>query len=312
MAPAAGARHPLTRELLSKGEAVCEEEDYKWWARPLTTEEAGRQWAVAVDVCASYLSVTESLRLPVGPLEHVEMPAWDGGKTAGLWWADFTTTAVDELLPHPATFHGRPPTGPSWYATSTVAYMATTYGFDPATITAAYLAAHTAPLLKEWTGRIRGGYKRTYAELGLTDGQSPAEFLAAYAVHRDVGADPVRADALVLAGTYKNIYKGGIGKWADSARNACPDEALWLETVATSWSYRPETRFRIVAAARIAAHRRPPPSAQDLAVDWPGAVRCERRLLPVRHRCPLAAGAAPGHRRGRPRLRGAAPGHRSG
>ncbi|MFE7530067.1 multiprotein-bridging factor 1 family protein, partial [Kitasatospora sp. NPDC057542] len=252
--PAAGARHPLTRELLAKGEAVCEEEDYKWWARPLTTEEAGRQWAVAVDVCASYLSVTDSLRLPIGPLTYVENPAWDGGKTAGLWWADFTTTEVDSLLPHPATFHGQPPTGPGWYATVTVAYMATTYNFDPATITAAYLAAHTAPLLKEWTGRIRGGYKRTYADLGLTDGQSPTEFLAAYAAHKDIGTDPVRADALVLAGTYKNIYKGGIGKWADSARHL--DDQTWLEKVAASWSYDPALRFHVIAAARIAAHRR--------------------------------------------------------
>ncbi|MER5642313.1 helix-turn-helix transcriptional regulator [Kitasatospora sp. NPDC002227] len=252
--PAAGARHPLTRDLLSRGEAVCEEEDYKWWARELTEQEAVRPWAVAVDVCASYLSVTDSLRLPVGPLEHVKNPAWDGGKTAGLWWCDFTGTPVDELLPHPATFHGQPPTGPGWYATPTVAYMATTYGFDPSTITHAYLSTHTAPLLKEWTGRIRGGYKRAYADLGLVDGQASAEFLAAYAVHKDVGADPVRADALVLAGLYKNIYKGGIGKWADSARHL--DDQVWLEKIAGSWSYRPEIRFHIIAAARIAAHRR--------------------------------------------------------
>ncbi|WP_198045380.1 hypothetical protein [Kitasatospora mediocidica] len=252
--PAAGARHPLTRELLSRGEAVCEEEDYKWWARELTGQEAVRPWVVAVDVCASYLSVTDSLRLPVGPLERVENPAWDGGKTAGLWWADFTTTAVDELLPHPATFHGRPPTGPGWYATPTVAYMITTYGFDPSTISVADLSAHTAPLLKEWTGRLRGGYKRAYTELGLMDGQAPEEFLAAYAVHKDVGTDPVRADALVLAGLYKNIYKGGIGKWADSARHL--DDQVWLEKVAAAWSYRPELRFHIIAAARIAAHRR--------------------------------------------------------
>ncbi|GAA2753004.1 helix-turn-helix transcriptional regulator [Kitasatospora cinereorecta] len=254
VAPAAGARHPLTRELLGKGAAVCEEEDYKWWARELTEQEAVCPWAVAVDVCASYLSVTDSLRLPVGPLERVESPAWDGGKTAGLWWCDFTGIAVDELLPHPATFHGQPPTGPGWYATPTVAYMATTYGFDPATITQAYLSTHTVPLLKEWTGRIRGGYKRAYADLGLTDGQTPAEFLAAYAVHKDVGHDPVRADALTLAALYKNIYKGGIGKWADSARHL--DDQTWLEKIAATWSYRPEIRFHIIAAARTAAHRR--------------------------------------------------------
>ncbi|MFD0567986.1 hypothetical protein ACFQ0T_00155 [Kitasatospora gansuensis] len=253
-AAAAGARHHLTRELLSEGGTVCEEEDYKWWARELTPEETGRQWAVAVDVCASYLSVTDSLRLPSGPLEPARNPDWNDGKTGGLWWCDYTTTPVDELLPHPATFHGRPPTGPGWYATPTVAYMATTYGFDSATITDALLSTHTVPLLKEWTGRIRAGYKRTYADLGLTDGQSPTEFLTAYAVHKDVGDDPVRADALVLAGLYKSIYKGGIGKWSDSARHL--DDQTWQTKVAATWSYRPEIRFTIISAARIAAHRR--------------------------------------------------------
>ncbi|MEV4617030.1 hypothetical protein AB0K43_31195 [Kitasatospora sp. NPDC049258] len=252
--PAAGARHPATRQLLAAGETVCEEEDYKWWARELTEQEAVRPWAVAVDVCASYLSVTDSLRLPAGPLKLVQGPDWNGGKTAGLWWCDFTTTPVDELLPHPATFHGRPPTGPSWYATPTVAYMAEAYGFDPATITQAYISTHTVPLLKEWTGRIRGGYKRTYADLGLTDGQAPEEFLAAYAVHKDTGDDPARADALVLAGLYKSVYKGGIGKWSDSARHLSDEQ--WEEQVASKWSYRAEIRFHIIAAARIAAHRR--------------------------------------------------------
>ncbi|MFD4659817.1 hypothetical protein ACFWP2_29790 [Kitasatospora sp. NPDC058444] len=252
--PAAGARHPLTRTLLSAGGTVCEEEDYKWWARDLTEQETGRRWAVAVDVCASYLSVTDSLRLPSGPLEQAQNPDWNGGKTAGLWWCDFTTTEVDELLPHPATFHGRPPTGPGWYATPTVAYMAATYGFDPATITEAYLSTHTVPLLKEWTGHLRAGYKRTYADLGLVDGQSPTEFLAAYAAHKNAGDDPARNDALALTGLYKNIYKGGIGKWADSARHL--DDEQWLEKVAATWSYRPEIRFHIIAAARIAAHRR--------------------------------------------------------
>ncbi|MGW4809480.1 hypothetical protein [Kitasatospora sp. NPDC004272] len=251
---AAGARHPLTRELLSGGQAVCEEEDYKWWARELTADEAGRRFAVAVDVCASYLSVTDSLPLPIGELEHVSNPSWGKGKTAGLWLADFTGVEVDELLPHPATFHGRPPTGPGWYATPTVAYMASTYGFDPASITEAYLSTHTAPLLKEWTTRVRGGYKRVYADLGLIDGQGPQEFLAAYAVHKEVGTDAVRADALTLGSLYKNIYKGGIGKWSDSARHL--DDEAWLEKVAGSWSYRPEIRFHIIAAARIAAHRR--------------------------------------------------------
>ncbi|MCX4826747.1 hypothetical protein OG883_44705 [Streptomyces sp. NBC_01142] len=254
--PAAGARHPLTRDLQERGEALCEEEDFKWWARPLTEAEAAMPYAVACDVCASYLSVTMSLRLPVGPLEHHTDPVWDTKSApAGLWWCDFTNVEVDPLLPHPATFHGEAPAGPGWYATPTVAYMVTEYGFDPATITEAYLSTLTVPFLKEWTVRLREAYKRVYALLGLKDGQEPEEFLAAYAVHKDLDAqDLERTDALVLAGLYKAIYKGGIGKWTDGAQHL--DDEVWLQEIVANWSYRPEVRFHIISAARIANHRR--------------------------------------------------------
>ncbi|MFK0143242.1 hypothetical protein [Streptomyces murinus] len=265
VAQAAGARHPLTRELLNRREAVCEEEDFKWWARPFTEAEAALKWAVAVDVCASHLSVTQTLPLPVGPLQHVTEPAWTP-KTAALWWCDFTTLETDPLLPHPATFHGMPPTGPGWYATPTVSYMTSEYGFDAASITDALLPAlqddegrpqGTAPILKEWTIRIREAYKRVYGVLGLADGQDPEEFLVAYATHTDIDPDDTdRVDALVLATLYKQLYKGGIGKWTDSARKAHPDENDWLEKVVAHWSYRPELRFQIISAARIAGHRR--------------------------------------------------------
>lgn len=273
--PAAGARHPLTRDLISKGEAVCEEEDYKWWARPLTSAESTKPWTVAVDVCASYLSVTDSLRLPVGRLEHTADATWDA-KIAGLWWCDFTEVETDELLPHPASFHGLPPQGPGWYATPTVAYMVTTYGFDPASITEAYLSAHTVPLLKEWTARIRSGYKSAYATLGLVDGQAVDEFLDAYALHDSPDPDDVeRCDALVLAKIYKQIYKSGIGKWADSAVHM--DAETWLEKTAGSWQYRPEIRFHIIAAARIAEHRRMRKTLQTLGIA-PVSVNVDSKL----------------------------------
>jgi hypothetical protein len=64
--PAAGGRHPLTLVELNARRPLCEEEDFKAWARPLTDAEAAEPWAVAVDVCASFLSVTETLRLPSG------------------------------------------------------------------------------------------------------------------------------------------------------------------------------------------------------------------------------------------------------
>ncbi|MFI1765320.1 hypothetical protein ACH41H_25120 [Streptomyces sp. NPDC020800] len=252
--PAAGARHPLTRELTKKDEAVCQEEDFKYWARPLTDGEAALPYAVVIDACASYLSVTETLPLPAGPLQYTSNPAWDP-KTAGLWWCDFTAVEVDALLPHPATFHGAHPTGPGWYATPTVTYMVNTYGYDPK-IAAAYLSSHTVPLLKEWTGRLRTAYKRAYADLGLTDGQDAQDFLDAYAVHKDTAGDPQRADAALLASFYKSVYKGGIGKWTASARTSIPDDEVWLQKTVSKWSYRPEIRFTIIAAARIAAHRR--------------------------------------------------------
>ncbi|MFI1312460.1 hypothetical protein ACH4TS_20300 [Streptomyces albidoflavus] len=254
--PAPGARHPLTRELQERGDVLCEEEDYKYWSRPLTAAEAAMPYAVACDVCASYLSVTMSLRLPNGPLEHHAKPYWDiKTAPAGLWWCDFTDVEVDPLLPHPATFHGRPPAGAGWYATPTVAYMVTEYDFDPTTITEAYLSTMTVPFLKEWTIRLREAYKGAYELLGLKDGQDPEEFLAAYATHKDIdSADTERTDALVLAGLYKAIYKGGVGKWTDGA--AYLDEETWLRDVVANWSYRPEVRYTIISAARIANHRR--------------------------------------------------------
>ncbi|MET9779297.1 hypothetical protein ABZ023_34500 [Streptomyces sp. NPDC006367] len=254
--PAAGARHPLTRELQERGDALCEEEDYKYWSRPLTETEAAMPYAVACDVCASYLSVTMSLRLPAGPLEHHSEPVWDTkAPPAGLWWCDFTDIEVDPLLPHPATFHGQPPVSAGWYATPTVAYMVTEYGFDPTTITEAYLSTMTVPFLKEWTIRLREAYKGAYGLLGLKDGQEPEEFLAAYAAHKDIDSeDTDRTDALVLAGLYKAIYKGGVGKWTDGA--AYLDEETWLRDVVANWSYRPEVRYTIISAARIANHRR--------------------------------------------------------
>ena len=185
--------------------------------------------------------------------------------------------------------------------------MITTYGFDPATITDGLLSRHTVPLLKEWTGRVRGGYKRTYGELGLVDGQSPTEFLAAYAIHKNIGTDPTRNDALVLSSLYKNVYKGGIGKWSDSASHL--DDPTWLEKVAASWAYRPEIRFHIIAAARIAAHRRLRKTWQ-LTGRAPIAVNVDSYLYATH--AALTAGAAADQGRRPPGARRAAPGHRTG
>ncbi|MBK3583007.1 hypothetical protein JHN49_04505 [Streptomyces sp. MBT57] len=257
---AAGGRHPLTRERQKARELICEEEDFKQWARPLSDIEAARPWAVAVDVCASFLSVTETLRLPAGELEFTASPVWSS-KSAGLWLCDFTGLETEGELPHPATFTGMSPTGPGWYATPTVDYMVREYGYDPAAIREAYVSRSTVPFLREWTTAIRGGYKRCMATLGLVDGMDDAAFLAAHQDHKNVDqGDAAKGDALVLAAAYKGIYKGGIGKWADKGTAQYPGTeegtALWLEKIAGQWWYRPEVRHHILAAARIAAHRR--------------------------------------------------------
>lgn len=250
---AAGARHPLTRERTAARLPVCEEEDFKWWAREPLPEEAARPWAVALDVCASYLSVPETLRLPSGPLVHTDAPVWDS-KTAGLWLCDFTGLDVESVLPHPATFTGLAPDGPGWYVTPTVDYMAREYGFDPATIGEAYVSEHSAPILREWLARIRTAYKGAMATLGLVDGMDDAAFLAAWSSRKDTAGDPAREDAAALVDAYKSIYKGGVGKWADSARHL--DDDAWADRVAAAWHYRPEIRHHVIAAARIASHRR--------------------------------------------------------
>lgn len=252
---AAGRRNPLTAGRLPHDAGLCWEEDYHWERTP-TAQELALPWAMAVDVSASYLSVAESLRVPVGPLVHTTAPVWDGGKTAGLWLCDFTGLDVEELLPHPATPNGQAPDGPRWYATPTVAYMVTAYGFDPATIGEAYVSTHTAQLFRQWAPRIREAYKRQLAMLGLAEGMGEAEFLAAHAARKDTRGQVERADAVVLVAAYQELYKKGVGRWCYQAEAEDMPEADWLDKVVKHWSYRPEIRFHVIAAARIATHRR--------------------------------------------------------
>lgn len=249
---AAGVRHPLTLAEMAAHRPVCVEEDYKW-VRERTGAEAAMPWAVAVDVSASYLSVTETLPLPAGRLVHTDAPAFER-RTAGLWLCDFTGLETEAELPHPATYDGKAPTGPGWYATPTVDYMAKTYGFDPATIGEAYVSERTEAFLRQWTETVRGAYKRQLAVLGLVDGMDPAAFLAAHAARKEDQGEDARADAAALVATYQDIYKKGIGRWAYNGGDV--SDAEWLEKVAAHWSYRPEVRFHVIAAARIATHRR--------------------------------------------------------
>jgi hypothetical protein len=271
---AAGRSHRLTREHVEAGGAVCGENDLYRWNRPLTDAESAAAWAVELDVCAAHLSVTGTLRLPAGALVHTGTPEFHKN-TSGLWWCDFTgltlraahvpeslRASAGTLLPHPASPDGAEPTGPGWYATPTVAYMAEAYGFDPATITVAYVSGHSVALLKEWTDRIREAYKTRLAVLGITDGMAPAEFLAAFAARGErAAADPDAADAEALLSLYKGIYTSATGMWAQGCvprpgESMDDAQARWESTTAPAWHYRPEIRFHVLAASRTAMHRR--------------------------------------------------------
>ena len=251
---AAGARHPLTRERVAGRLPVCEEEDHKWWVREMSPEESGRPYAVAVDACASYLAVTERVDLPAGPLEHTASPVWDA-KRAGLWLCDFSALAVESELPHFASFTGEAPTGPGWYTTPTVEYAVKAYGYDPSGIREAYVSTHTVAFLKEWSQRVRSAYLSGMESLGVPATLTGREFVRAWDHRKDVSDDAGR-DALALVDAYKGIYKGGVGKWSDYGTRRYADDAEWLENLVSAWHYRPEVRFHIVAAARIAGHRR--------------------------------------------------------
>jgi hypothetical protein len=252
---AAGLRHPYTRQQQMAGERVCDDDDYTFWARPVTADERLLPWCVVLDVSTSYLSVTARLGLPLGPLEFTGSPRFDA-KSAGLWWCDFTGITTEPDLPHPSERTGQAPTGPGWYATPTVEYMVKAYGFDPATITQAYVSTRTVAFLEDWTDRIRNAYKASMAVLGITDGMEPGAFLAAYAERKQAAAESTEGtDALVLADAFKRIYKEGIGRWTFNG-NTEPDMAVWMEKAVRRWWYRPEVRFHVVSAARIAAHRR--------------------------------------------------------
>jgi hypothetical protein len=268
--PAAGRWHPLTLKALEEGRPVCREEDFIRFTRPLTQAEAAMAYGVELDVCAAHMAITGSLLVPISPLLLRANPVF-AKNTCGQWWCDFTglrlTTPMltpeqrvlaEQLLPHPATSDGKPPTGPGWYDTKTVEGMIEWYGFDPATITEAYVAEHSAELFKESTKRLRDGYKYRNAQLGIGEGMDPAAFLAAYAARPYLAAtDQVAASAMVLIEFHKDVYRANTGSWSENPRGDDEAEmARWVREVVESWHYRPEIRFRILAASRFAMFRR--------------------------------------------------------
>lgn len=236
------------------------EEAYDW-ARDLTDEECMRRHLVGIDVNLAFGAAANGAVVGLAsPPEHVTDPVFDAA-LPGSWLVDLSHVDMNrvkvgkqwrdldgDLLPSPFTPTGRPPEGPAWYTTPTVAY-AVELGYD-VTPAEAWVRPESGRFLDGWYKRLRDAYVATMADLGVTEKLSPAAFLEAMDGHR--GRDPELA--LVL-GAVKMTVKGGIGKLQERARGGGwkPGQA-WPALARPTW--RPDIRATVISRARINMHRK--------------------------------------------------------
>ncbi|MGW5355561.1 telomere-associated protein Tap, partial [Streptomyces sp. NPDC004031] len=185
--PEAPDEHPVVHGLIPRGhqrtpEQVLDEEAFDWIRDPqlLTDAECARPFAVGIDVNTAFLAAANRLVVGLGAPEHVRGPRFD--KTVpGCWLVDLSGIGLDSRLPSPFTPHGERPTGPAWYATPTVAYAAELIEAYRLPVqlrpVEAYLRPESGPYLDPWYKHLADAYKQTMADLGVTAGLSPADFL---------------------------------------------------------------------------------------------------------------------------------------
>ncbi|UXY25728.1 telomere-associated protein Tap [Streptomyces sp. HUAS TT20] len=224
---------------------MLREEAYDW-ARPLTDEECMRPYLVGIDVNMAFAAAANRTVVGLGAPVHAHNPAFDPS-LPGSWLVDLSHIRLDPRLPSPFTPDGDAPLGPAWYATPTVAYARELgYEVDPLE---AYVRPEHGPYLDAWYTRLRDAYVATMADLGVTTGMTPEEFLAAMDGHKD--RDPQLA--LVLA-AIKATVKGGIGKLRERARTGWRPGERWPALERPTW--RPDIRAAVISKARINMHRK--------------------------------------------------------
>ncbi|MGW2403691.1 telomere-associated protein Tap [Streptomyces sp. NPDC001739] len=251
--PEAPGEHPVVAALYPRHhertpDQVLDEEAYDWF-RPLTDEECAQGYAygVGIDVNMAFAAAANRLTVGTGPATHVHAPAFDP-KLPGTWLADLSRVDVDPRLPNPFTPRGVRPTGPAWYATSTLAY-AVELGACVEPLEA-YVRYEHGSYLDAWYTRLRDAYLATMADLGVTAGMSEADFLAAMARHKDV--DP--AQAAVLS-AIKSTVKGGIGKLRERPQGVGHKYGeRWPALERPTWS--PHIRAELIGKARTNMHRK--------------------------------------------------------
>nr|WSW64328.1 helix-turn-helix domain-containing protein [Streptomyces sp. NBC_00998] len=253
--PEAPDEHPVVAALYPRSHQrtpaeVLDEEAYDWIRDPelLTDTECTRTHAVGIDVNMAFAAAANRLPVGLGPATHRTGPRFDP-KLPGCWLADLSSIALDPRLPSPFTPHGRPPTGPAWYATPTLAY-AQELGHDVHP-TEGWLRLDHGPYLDAWYTRLRDAYMATMADLGVTSTLPEPEFLTAMAELQQ-HSDPVLKPVL---SAIKSTVKGGIGKLRERPQGAGyrPGEA-WPALERPTW--RPDIRAAVISTARVNMHRK--------------------------------------------------------
>ncbi|MET8205892.1 helix-turn-helix transcriptional regulator [Streptomyces sp. NPDC005373] len=249
--PEAPDGHPAVATLYPRfhqrtPDQVLDEEAYQW-SRPLTDAECMKPYVVGIDVNMAFAAAANRLTVGLSAPVHVHQPVFDA-KLPGSWLVDLSHITFDERMPSPFTPHGKPPQGPAWYATPTVAYAAE-LGY-PVTPLEAYLRYEHGPYLDAWYTRLRDAYVATMADLGITPGMPEEQFLAAMAGYQHTDA----VLAAVLS-AIKATVKGGIGKLRERARSGGwrPGEP-WAALARPTW--RPDIRAAVIANARVNMHRK--------------------------------------------------------
>ncbi|MDJ0386420.1 transcriptional regulator, partial [Streptomyces sp. G-G2] len=252
--PEAPDEHPVVAALYPRAHQrtpgqVLDEEAYDWIRDPelLTDAECARTHAVGIDVNMAFAAAANRLTVGLGPAVHTANPRFDP-KTPGCWLADLSDLPLDPRLPSPFTPHGKPPTGPAWYATPTLAYAQELgHSVRP---TEAWLRPDNGPYLDAWYTRLRDAYMATMADLGVTPALTDEAFLKAMATHKE--HDPALTGVL---SAIKATVKGGIGKLRERPQGAGyrPGET-WPALERPTW--RPDIRAAVISTARVNMHRK--------------------------------------------------------
>ncbi|WP_432171585.1 telomere-associated protein Tap [Streptomyces sp. 1222.5] len=256
--------HPVLKDLprfhvRGPGEKLFEEA-YDW-ARELTDDECMKRHLVGIDVNLAFGAAANGAVVGLAtPPEHLTNPAFDP-TLPGAWLVDLSHIDLSDvqigrqrhrlhrhLLPSPFTPTGEHPTGPSWYATPTVAY-AVELGYEVAPLEA-WVRPEKGKYLDGWYKRLRDAYVHTMADLGVAEKLSPQDFLQAMEGYKQ--RDPETA---IVLDAVKMTTKGGIGKLREKARGGGwrPGQP-WPALARPTW--RPDIRAAVISRARINMHRK--------------------------------------------------------